>query len=66
MSAKIVVQLAQGDCIQGGVLLHPSFVTLDDIKGKEQICILLSDKKHTDHDLPSVGSRIYCMLIVQF
>lgn len=34
-SAKVVVQLAQSDeYIQAGALLHPSFVTVDDIKGK--------------------------------
>ncbi|KAJ8434152.1 hypothetical protein Cgig2_000872 [Carnegiea gigantea] len=39
--AKVVVQLAQGDYIQAGVLLHPSFVTLDDIKAvKVPIAIL--------------------------
>ncbi|KNA12447.1 hypothetical protein SOVF_125940 [Spinacia oleracea] len=32
--AKVVVQLAQSDeYIQAGALLHPSFVTVDDIKG---------------------------------
>ncbi|MED6132385.1 hypothetical protein PIB30_018408 [Stylosanthes scabra] len=31
--AKVVVELAKVRLIQGAVLLHPSFVTLDDIKG---------------------------------
>uniref|UniRef100_A0A0C9S9C2 TSA: Wollemia nobilis Ref_Wollemi_Transcript_8227_954 transcribed RNA sequence n=1 Tax=Wollemia nobilis TaxID=56998 RepID=A0A0C9S9C2_9CONI len=30
--AKVVVELAKGDVIKAGVLLHPSFVTIDDIK----------------------------------
>ncbi|KAH9614680.1 hypothetical protein KSS87_014271 [Heliosperma pusillum] len=30
--AKVVVQLAQGDYIHAGVFLHPSFVTVDDVK----------------------------------
>ncbi|KAI3460858.1 hypothetical protein Pfo_017521 [Paulownia fortunei] len=30
--AKVVVELAKSGLIQAGVLLHPSFVTLDDIK----------------------------------
>ncbi|KAJ4722351.1 endo-1,31,4-beta-D-glucanase-like [Melia azedarach] len=33
--AKVVVQLAKRDLIQAAVLLHPSFVTIDDIKGVE-------------------------------
>lgn len=32
-SAKVVVQLAKREFIQAAVLLHPSFVTVDDIKG---------------------------------
>ena len=32
-SAKVVVQLAKAEFIQAAVLLHPSFVTVDDIKG---------------------------------
>lgn len=31
--AKVVVELAKSDCIKAAVLLHPSFVALDDIKG---------------------------------
>lgn len=39
--AKVVVQLAQTNYIQAAVLLHPSFVNMDDIKGvKEPIAIL--------------------------
>ncbi|KAK6120095.1 hypothetical protein DH2020_046225 [Rehmannia glutinosa] len=30
--AKVVVELAKSGLIQAGVLLHPSFVTLDDVK----------------------------------
>ncbi|KAJ4722352.1 endo-1,31,4-beta-D-glucanase-like [Melia azedarach] len=33
--AKVVVQLAKREFIQAAVLLHPSFVTVDDIKGVE-------------------------------
>lgn len=36
-SAKVVVELAKGDFIQAAVLAHPSFVTLDDIKGKSSL-----------------------------
>lgn len=32
-SAKVVVDLAKVELIQAAVLLHPSFVTIDDIKG---------------------------------
>uniref|UniRef100_A0A1S3Y6N2 Endo-1,31,4-beta-D-glucanase-like n=2 Tax=Nicotiana TaxID=4085 RepID=A0A1S3Y6N2_TOBAC len=39
--AKVVVQLAKSDDIQAAVLLHPSFVTVDDIKEvKAPIAIL--------------------------
>ncbi|KAL0391051.1 UNVERIFIED_CONTAM: 1,4-beta-D-glucanase [Sesamum calycinum] len=39
--AKVVVQLAKSGLIQAGVLLHPSFVTEDDIKEvKEPLAIL--------------------------
>ncbi|XP_062176980.1 endo-1,3;1,4-beta-D-glucanase-like [Alnus glutinosa] len=39
--AKVVVELAKSELIQAAVLLHPSFVTLDDIKGvKVPIAIL--------------------------
>ncbi|XP_018826000.1 endo-1,3;1,4-beta-D-glucanase-like [Juglans regia] len=31
--AKVVVELAKSELIQAAVLLHPSFVTVDDIKG---------------------------------
>ncbi|KAK1354615.1 endo-1,31,4-beta-D-glucanase-like [Heracleum sosnowskyi] len=30
--AKVVVQLASSDCIQAAVMLHPSFITQDDMK----------------------------------
>ncbi|GAY50626.1 hypothetical protein CUMW_128130 [Citrus unshiu] len=33
--AKVAVQLAKREFIQAAVLLHPSFVTVDDIKGVE-------------------------------
>ncbi|KAK3440902.1 hypothetical protein EUGRSUZ_B01156 [Eucalyptus grandis] len=33
--AKVVVELAKCELIQAAVLLHPSFVTVDDIKGAE-------------------------------
>lgn len=33
-SAKVVVELAKAGEIQAAVLCHPSFVTVDDIKGK--------------------------------
>lgn len=35
LSAKVVVELAKSRLIQAAVLLHPSFITLDDIKGKK-------------------------------
>lgn len=38
----MVVQLAKGDEIKAAVLLHPSFVTVDDIKGMR--LLLLSSK----------------------
>ncbi|KAK4602786.1 hypothetical protein RGQ29_011690 [Quercus rubra] len=39
--AKVVVELAKAELIQAAVLLHPSFVTVDDIKGvKVPIAIL--------------------------
>jgi len=39
--AKVVVELAKAELIQAAVLLHPSFVTLDDIKGvKVHIAVL--------------------------
>ena len=34
-SAKVVVELAKVEFIQAAVLCHPSFVTLDDIKGMD-------------------------------
>ena len=34
-SAKVVVELAKSDDIKAAVLLHPSFVTVDDIKGTD-------------------------------
>jgi uncharacterized membrane protein len=42
--AKVVVELAKSRLIEAAVLLHPSFITLDDIKGKEfymYICYVL-------------------------
>ncbi|KAK3016184.1 hypothetical protein RJ639_007024 [Escallonia herrerae] len=40
-SPKVVVELAKYACVQAAVLLHPSFVTLDDIHGvKVPISIL--------------------------
>jgi hypothetical protein len=33
LSAKVVVELAKSDDIKAAVMLHPSFVTVDDIKG---------------------------------
>ena len=33
-SAKVVVELSKQELVQAAVLLHPSFVTVDDIKGK--------------------------------
>lgn len=38
----MVVQLAKGDEIKAAVLLHPSFVTVDDIKGMR--LLLMSSK----------------------
>jgi hypothetical protein len=32
-AAKVVVELLKGEDVKAGVLLHPSFVTVDDIKG---------------------------------
>ncbi|KAF7153861.1 hypothetical protein RHSIM_Rhsim01G0276700 [Rhododendron simsii] len=39
--AKVVVELGKSDYIQAAVLLHPSLVTIDDIKGKLPQHILL-------------------------
>ncbi|EEF37655.1 endo-1,3-1,4-beta-d-glucanase, putative [Ricinus communis] len=45
--AKVVVELAKSDPIQAAVLLHPSFVTVDDIKEiKEPIAILGAEIDH--------------------
>lgn len=33
--AKVVVELAKLELIQSAVLLHPSFVTVEDIKGMD-------------------------------
>ncbi|KAH1116278.1 hypothetical protein GYH30_045952 [Glycine max] len=33
LSAKVVIELAKSKLIQTAVLLHPSFISLDDIKG---------------------------------
>lgn len=37
-SAKVVVELAKANELQAAVLLHPSFVTVDDIKGQTSFC----------------------------
>ena len=34
ISAKVVAELAKANEIQAAVMSHPSFVTVDDIKGK--------------------------------
>ncbi|XP_059434886.1 endo-1,3;1,4-beta-D-glucanase-like [Corylus avellana] len=45
--AKVVVELAKSEHIQAAVLLHPSFVTLDDIKGvKAHIAVLGAEHDH--------------------
>ncbi|XP_030536071.1 endo-1,3;1,4-beta-D-glucanase-like [Rhodamnia argentea] len=45
--AKVVVELAKCELIQAAVLLHPSFVTLDDIKGvKVPIAVLGAEMDH--------------------
>jgi dienelactone hydrolase len=45
--AKVVVELAKAEFIQAAVLLHPSFVTLDDIKGvKAPIAVLGAENDH--------------------
>ncbi|KDP40089.1 hypothetical protein JCGZ_02087 [Jatropha curcas] len=45
--AKVVVQLAKREFIQAAVLLHPSFITVDDIKGVEvPIAILGAEIDH--------------------
>ncbi|KAL9233096.1 hypothetical protein vseg_008134 [Gypsophila vaccaria] len=45
--AKVVVHLAQADYIQAGVLLHPSFVTVDDVKGvKVPLAVLGAENDH--------------------
>ncbi|KAL2906889.1 Endo-1 3 1 4-beta-D-glucanase [Bienertia sinuspersici] len=46
--AKVVVQLAQSDeYIQAGVFLHPSFVTVDDVKGvKVPLAVLGAETDH--------------------
>ncbi|KAE8076948.1 hypothetical protein FH972_015565 [Carpinus fangiana] len=45
--AKVVVELAKFKHIQAAVLLHPSFVTLDDIKGvKAHIAVLGAENDH--------------------
>jgi hypothetical protein len=52
--AKVVVELAKSRLIEAAVLLHPSFITLDDIKGKEfymYICWLASLNKFTNLDV---------------
>lgn len=35
LSAKVVIELAKSKLIQTAVLLHPSFISLDDIKGMD-------------------------------
>ncbi|XP_050281700.1 endo-1,3;1,4-beta-D-glucanase-like [Quercus robur] len=45
--AKVVVELAKAEFIQAGVLCHPSFVTVDDIKGvKVPIAVLGAENDH--------------------
>ncbi|KAG6668277.1 endo-1,3;1,4-beta-D-glucanase-like [Carya illinoinensis] len=45
--AKVVVELAKAELIQAAVLLHPSLVTVDDIKGvKAPIAILGAEIDH--------------------
>ncbi|KAK9672052.1 hypothetical protein RND81_12G072800 [Saponaria officinalis] len=45
--AKVVVKLAQGDYIQAGVFLHPSLVTVDEIKDvKVPLAILGAEIDH--------------------
>ncbi|KAM4116150.1 hypothetical protein ACJW30_02G028900 [Castanea mollissima] len=45
--AKVVVELAKAEFIQAAVLCHPSFVTLDDIKGvKAPIAVLGAEHDH--------------------
>ncbi|KAK1562889.1 hypothetical protein Q3G72_018569 [Acer saccharum] len=45
--AKVVVQLAKREVIQAAVLCHPSFVTVDDIKGVEvPIAVLGAEIDH--------------------
>ena len=39
LSAKVVVELAKSDDIKAVVLLHPSFVTVDDIKGTDFVSV---------------------------
>lgn len=39
-TAKVVVQLGKPEFIQAAVLLHPSFVSVDDIKGKNYTIVL--------------------------
>ncbi|KAM3204371.1 hypothetical protein P3L10_027780 [Capsicum annuum] len=41
--AKVVTELAKSDNIQAAVLLHPSFVKVDDMKGKAPIAILAAE-----------------------
>lgn len=48
--AKAVVQLAKSDDIQAGVLMHPSFVTVDDIKDVIKPLAILGAE--TDHLFP--------------
>jgi len=37
--AKVVVELSKQELVQAAVLLYPSFVTVDDIKGKRLLVL---------------------------
>jgi hypothetical protein len=43
LSAKVVVELAKFDDIKAAVMLHPSFVTVDDIRGTTSSLSLFND-----------------------
>lgn len=70
-TAKVVVELARCRLIQAAVLLHPSFVTLDDIKGMHDLscasCLIKLDDQMMEYwqqDLSLMAIQISFQLVI--